>query len=738
MIRYDEVKNLEGEQAERVSALIDRSFEIWDMPEDLGKIEAWEQQAADCEAEGVPHLAASARFGQYTTYLLGGLPNEALEAYARLMQIIARYGDHIHPENLERFLGSVSSLADTLVDDPRVPLERIERVIGLVEETTKARGLNLADIWLAQAVLAAEKGDATATFDWLDRWHAAGSEGWTLDYLPTTQIETAIVMRVDPARALQLLEERFARLGVRPGPLDPNHPEVDELAGLRARLALLYARVGRRDVAATIGGELREQFGGDWMIRNIVVDDALTALEAFPEDAQAGADWTLSQLLYDGSDWSNVAAAARTRLLAEPEGEEGELLRAVALEGARRSDERSGSDVSTREVTEFWFAGLPEGPRPAVLDDAEVWDDPEERALAILKAGWFPRHADGVTLEDSPIALKDRFVEVSTRPMAIIEAASSEEADALTEEIYARANDVHLTSATFGARLFRALYAGTHGDFVGAVEHYAVAQEELSRTHATVQQGLLDSSFAVYPTIVELGMCEPKISLDRISQLMYVEHELRERLDAPTVHLAVAQAVVASYLGDAARLQTLAGEVTTRAEAERDDTDQYESLLQLVRLAEPYAPQYAATLARAVFDETTNPEQQRAALAWTAWFLRGEQDISRDVLDELESIDRDVESFGNVPGWVLLESLLQHPEARSWAIDAVESNIDNGVKEELATYAVIARALGGYQIDPERADSLRAEVLSIASELDARNGNTYQSTMLRGRWLGNA
>jgi hypothetical protein len=361
MIRYDEVKNLEGEQAERVSALIDRSFEIWDMPEDLGKIEAWEQQAADCEAEGVPHLAASARFGQYTTYLLGGLPNEALEAYARLMQIIARYGDHIHPENLERFLGSVSSLADTLVDDPRVPLERIERVIGLVEETTKARGLNLADIWLAQAVLAAEKGDATATFDWLDRWHAAGSEGWTLDYLPTTQIETAIVMRVDPARALQLLEERFARLGVRPGPLDPNHPEVDELAGLRARLALLYARVGRRDVAATIGGELREQFGGDWMIRNIVVDDALTALEAFPEDAQAGADWTLSQLLYDGR---RRGAAQGRRARGRPPKRRAVGQRRVDPRGHRVLVRRSARGSAARRARRRRGLGRPRGACP--------------------------------------------------------------------------------------------------------------------------------------------------------------------------------------------------------------------------------------------------------------------------------------------------------------------------------------------------------------------------------------
>lgn len=118
MIRYDQVAGLTGEQAQRVRALIDRSSELSDMPNDLGTVRAWEKQIAACEAEGVPHLAASGRFGQYSIYSQGGKPAEALDAYARLMQIVGRYGDHINPENLMLFLGAVASLVVTVGEDP--------------------------------------------------------------------------------------------------------------------------------------------------------------------------------------------------------------------------------------------------------------------------------------------------------------------------------------------------------------------------------------------------------------------------------------------------------------------------------------------------------------------------------------------------------------------------------------------------------------------------------------------
>ena len=68
MIAYSDLDTLGDEEQERIQSLFERSATIWDLPEDEGKIDVWDEFVEDCERASFPHLIASARFGQYTPW----------------------------------------------------------------------------------------------------------------------------------------------------------------------------------------------------------------------------------------------------------------------------------------------------------------------------------------------------------------------------------------------------------------------------------------------------------------------------------------------------------------------------------------------------------------------------------------------------------------------------------------------------------------------------------------------
>ncbi|GAA4520504.1 hypothetical protein GCM10023160_05890 [Brachybacterium paraconglomeratum] len=389
MIRYDEVADLTGEQAQRVRALIDRSSEIWDMPDDLDTIRAWEEQIAACEAEGVPHLAASARFGQYAIYSLGGMPAAALDAYVRLMQIVGRYGDHINPENRRGFLGAVADLVVTVSKDPSLARPQLERIVDLVEQQTVKHGDDLAHVTLARASLAVEFGEQERALALLDQWQGIGSPDWPPFDANTVTREIMLLERFDPALAAATLARRFTAMGVPPGPIDMDRRDSIQLVLLRTDLGSLSARAGQKDVAARIGDELVAQFGIDRLVRSAEIQDLLLVLEHRPDEARIAADFGLENSSLDLTEWRLQAALARSRALEDPTGEEAQLLRALATEAAAAHDARGGTDGHTRELQDIWFADL--APATPVTSGADA--DPEahlagdERVRTLLAQG---------------------------------------------------------------------------------------------------------------------------------------------------------------------------------------------------------------------------------------------------------------------------------------------------------------------------------------------------------------
>ena len=159
--------------------------------------------------------------------------------------------------------------------------------------------------------------------------------------------------------------------------------------------------------------------------------------------------------------------------------------------------------------------------------------------------------------------------------------------------------------------------------------------------------------------------------------------------------------------------------------------------LEVVRLTWRYAPDYAESLARGVFSETNDPAQQRVARTWSGWFgmRKGGQTYVDDVLTMLESVDRDVSEFGSIPTSVIVELATQRPDALPWVIEAALADASPGSAVEVDTFAAVAKVLLERFPADERGPRLRDEVLRIAADLDARNGNTVQSTMIGQRWF---
>ncbi|WP_193128632.1 hypothetical protein [Gulosibacter sediminis] len=736
MIRYDEVADLEGEQAIRVRALIDRSSAIWDMPLDRGTAEAWEQQVADCEAEGVPHLAASARYGQYSLFSQTGKAQEALEAYARLMQIIARYGDHLHPDNLATFLESISTVASTLVDDPSIPRAQLEQVVGLVEAQIRERGLDLGEAFLAKAELAADFGDRDATLQHLNEWLTADNDYWQPGSPYSSVYESSMLVRVDPQLALRTLEQRLAGLGLGPGPLDPNHPELAHLVSLRARQGVLYARAGQRAVAAQIGDELREQFELDWLIDEIEAQDLLVVLEHRRDEAEEFADHLLSQLYLDDTNWRTTAAVARVRVLADPANDEGWLLFKIAENAAKLHDERGG--VATRhqdELREFWLEGLPDAPKLDIVDDAEVWGDPQARAEHILRAGWLPRQTQGVSVDRAPVSMNKRYHETMLAVQELSEESTQPE---LVDKIIARAQELRLTTVVFGTLFLGAMQHAVVGNNRAMLEGLTHTQRLRLDDNDAIEPGVRAAAEGGYVDVVHQALGDPDVSIDSVAEFITLEHEVRAKVGGPTSQLALGQAQVAAQLGDVDALKELLTTFTRWLEHEREQVDEHKLMLQAAGLVAPFSPDYAAELASQVLAETHDAEHRRAALAWVAWheLLDGRTDRVSEVVAGIEEVERDLSEFGSVPASVLVQLAETNPDELAWIVDAALDIVDyEGAPVDIDIYATAAHFLLTHRPDDPRGPKFRADAQRIADALDARNGNRFQGWRLHTQWL---
>jgi hypothetical protein len=201
VISYTDLPSMQGGDRAEVQSLFDRSRAISEMPADRAQIRAWDQLAADCDRIGFPHLTVTARLSQYHLLSQGGEVNEAVGAFARLMQVIRRHRDLIAPKKREIVLGEISTLAMTAVDDPAVPLDRIQKMIDLVDQEVRLQGVDRAGVHLARAVLSAARGDGPAVADALERYRAEDSDGWPPDDPAGLMMEIPLLAQVDPDAA---------------------------------------------------------------------------------------------------------------------------------------------------------------------------------------------------------------------------------------------------------------------------------------------------------------------------------------------------------------------------------------------------------------------------------------------------------------------------------------------------------------------------------------------------------
>lgn len=732
MISYADLSSMQGEDRARIQGLFDRSRAIADLPADRAQIRAWDQLVTDCDRIGFPDLTVTARLSQYHLLSQGGEVAEAVGAFARLMQVIRRHRDLIRPRKREIVLGEISTLAMTAVDDPTVPLERVEKMIDLVDQEVRLQGVERAGVHLARAVLSGARGDGRAVVDALERYRAEDSQGWPPDDPAGLMMEIPLLAQFDADAARQ----RLAR-GARVNGLDLENPQSSSLdAKTTAQLLVLHAVGLRRQQRHADADRVADELLGAHSVERLrgwTPPEHLTpVLENHPDSALVVVDHTLANLLYDGSDWQVLAAVARSRRLADPDAREGRLLQVLADEAAATLDARGATDIHTRELGEFWWRGLPAHDSPEV--DPDQWADPDARAALILTSGWLPR-AGQVSAVEAPRALAQRYRRLLDASVELVDAVSDTDADTLAESLLTEARLLRCAATQVNVPLFRAVRAADRGDLVSFVTGYRTAQQELLRLGWAVPAFVPEGVQRAFGPAVRLALAEPAISWSVIEDLVTAQESVVSELGGPRSSLALARLEIAAHLGDASAVRDLVPMVLAAIDSEADQIDQVEAVLTAVRLTAEHAPDVASSLAgRAV---ASGDERQRwAASVWLSWLADGSSaptDATAPARGLVEQSPGDDEALEAVPGWVLIDLSAPDDHELLALVERLIAASEPLGPGDLELMAAAARVLRRQVPEDARSSQWEGRVNEIVRRLDERNASTRWTTWLAAR-----
>ncbi|PPG02800.1 hypothetical protein C5E06_10140 [Pseudoclavibacter sp. RFBI5] len=733
MIGYADLQDLQGEQRERIQALYDRSHRLWALPNDMGKIDALEEFIGDCERAQLPPLIASALFDLHVTYGDGGLTREALTAFARLMRHLDRYGDLVHPSNVTRMLNAVATSTLTMLNDPTLPLEQLTRVIDLVEAQVRRRGTDPVGVLVARAAIASARGDGRETADWIERWRSEASEEWRADDLGVIQIELPLIASFDLKRATETLEQRLRMVGIDRGRLDLQ--QRIEAVPVLAMLAFFHLRSGKVAEARAIADQLLDGVGIEVLVREAVACQLIPILEHRPDAALFVVDDVLRNLSLDESDAETLAAVARNRLLADPDGDEGGLIRVLAQQAAAALDRRGATDVHVRELADFWWAGLESRPAPSAVHDGETWGDPSERALLILSAGWLTR-AGSVREDRIPVSLWERYTALFDRFRELMATASMEETNALAAELEAEGERLRCATTRFCVPLFHSLQSSMLGANGQVVDLYQRAQRSLATDPTAVNatyRGFAPSAFLL--ALLD-GVSTPSVPWAQVDAVIDVEDQLRTWTGGSEARVHFARAEIAAHNGDLAELRKRTDRMFASLAAGEEPFDRNILDLVAVRQTALTLPDIARKAAIRVA-EAGNELQRRGAAGWLCWMRVRDGDPSgaTELAALLESVGGATEEIEQLPGWAMLEALTDADVDLVSVVDALLTEAVAGDCTEIELFAAASRVLHDRAPNDPRGVELRNEVERTARLLDERNGHNGWSTHLHDRWL---
>lgn len=753
MISYRDVGHLEGDEGERLQALIEDRQSLNDLPDDEHGIEAWKAFIADCERIGFPEYIVSGQFELFRRYRVFGMIDEAMDAFVRMMQVIHRHGEFVKPEKIESMLGTVYESVEALLGEPTASIAHITRVIELTEAEMQRWGVENASAAYSRALVAAASGDAPGAFGWLERSQSTGSPEWRADDVANIELEIPLIAGLDPVRAAATLERRLAGLGVDPRRIDPDLLDEDSGAvGLLVLLARLYRFTGRAAEAAALVDRLLAAVGLAGLMDASDFHDLVPALEHRPELALVPSDRILQVHPFEFADWRLIAAVGRNRILADPEGDEGALLRALADDAALAFDRRGETDVHRRELANTWWAGLPATPCPAAADE-EDWGDVDERAELILQAGWFDRIdvVDGTWLSpqdrdelpvdvvphDPPAALYPQYRALLMSTTELLEAESDDAADTLADRLEQRAVRLRCATTRFAVPLFHGTRALQRGDGITFLRCYELAQEELLARGPSVSSVLRTSGDLAISLGTAVLVGHPDISLAQIDDLLRTEADVRARTGGSVAPLLLARAEVAAHLGDEAELQRLLAELDERLVAEGDRTDRVPFDASVVELLAPRDPATAARIARRIAEDG-DAEQARGAEVWLAWFdaPTNPRRSGARVREILDSVDGDTDEITGIPNWLLLAGLALGDDDPRPLMDTLLAKAATEGPLDIELFAASANLLLHRYPDDPRGPQLHDRALGIARAIDARDGMTRTSSLLVERWFG--
>ncbi|MEZ7004474.1 hypothetical protein [Streptomyces sp. AD55] len=735
MISYRDVGSLDGATQAEVEALLERSRAITRTPEDRAQVAAWERLAADCERIGFPHLTTTARLSQYHLLSNGGETSEAIAAFVRLMQVVHRHRDLIDPRKTEIVLGEISTAVITAVEDPTVPVERIEKMIDLVDQEVRLQGTDRAGVHIARAALSCSRGDARGTREWLERYRAEGSEGWRADEPSVLQIDVPLLARFDPAGADEVLV-RGARANGLALDRAGEAPIGDDSIALWVLHAFLLRRQGRTAEADRIADVLLAARPAAGLAREAPPEQLVPVLENHPEAALVVVDHTLRNVLFDGTTWEVIAALARDRVRADPDGLEGGLLRRLADESAAAQDARGATRVHASELADFWWAGLPDAgpgtdPRPI---DPHRWGNPDARAELILAAGWLDR-AGWLSFHDAPRALSPRYRQLLEDSMELISAGDDAEADALAERLRAEGERLHCAATRVNVPLFRGARDADHGDIEGLVTGCLQAQAEFLAVHESLPDFVPQSLDGLMRATAQLAVSEPGIGWQRIEELISAQQRIvAETGRTPATSLQLAHLEIAAHLGQGDKVREQAEVVLATLAEESRQVDAVNVLLTVVRLTAEQAPDIAEAVARnaaAAGDEV----QSRAGTAWLCWFAhrRGAPGAAEELRRVVDSVGGDVEALGPVPGWVVLDVVAPTGGDLPGLVEALLTDAEPLSGESLGLLVSAGAVLRDQAPADPRSREFQDRAVAITRGLDERNGDTRWSTWLEQR-----